>query len=100
MPNIVVALEDELKERMDRLPWVNWSELAREVAFKREIFESFIRTGKLSDDEQSFCERIDWYPVDWLPLKESFVKELRRIAKGRHSKPMTAEEFTKWCNAL
>jgi len=100
MPNIVVAVEDEVKERMDRLPWVNWSELAREVALKREIFESFVRTGKLSADEQIFCDRIDWYPVDWLPLKESFVKELKRIEKGRHSKPMTADEFKKWCDEL
>lgn len=98
MPSLVVSMEDELKERMDRIPWINWSEIAREEAFKREVFERYLETGKLSDEEQRFCDKMDWHPVDWLPLKESFIKDLKEV--GKHSKPMTAKEFKGWCDKL
>lgn len=46
---------------------------------KRDIFEEFIETGELSADDQEFCDKIDWYPVDELPLKEEYVKKLKQM---------------------
>ncbi len=94
MPSIVVSMEDESKKRLDRFPWVNWSEVSREEALKREIFETYIKTGKLSDKDMAFCDKIDWHPVDELPLKEEFVKELEK-ARKEPSKPMTVKELDK-----
>lgn len=98
MPSLIVSMEDELKERMERISWVNWSEIAREEVFKREIFERYLETGKLSGEEQRFCDKLDWHPADWLPLKKSFIKDLKEA--GKHSEPMNAREFKVWCDRL
>jgi hypothetical protein len=59
---------------------------------KRDIFDVFIKTGELSAEDQEFCDRIDWYPVDELHLREEYVKKLKQIEKGPHSR-MTLEEL-------
>ena len=60
---------------------------------KKRIFERYIKTGELSDEDWMFCERIDWHPVDELPLKESFVKELEEARDEPSGKSMTLEEL-------
>lgn len=100
MAGITLQLEAQLKSEMERFPWVNWSEIAREEVMKKEIFERFIKTGTLCRDEQEFCDKIDWYPVDELPLREEFIKELKKAKKKHATKPMTPEEFDKWCEEL
>lgn len=60
---------------------------------KKDIFERYIKTGELSDEDWMFCERIDWHPVDELPLKESFVKELEKARDEPSGKSMTLEEL-------
>lgn len=82
MPSLIVPMEDKLKSKMEHFSWVNWSEIAREEALKRELFEEYIRTGKISDQAWKFCDEIGWHPVDGLPLKKEFVKELRKRKKG------------------
>ena len=68
---------------------------------KQNIFNEFIKTRELSDVNQEFCEKIDWHPVDELPMKESFIKELQRVKKEPHTGPIrTPEEFNEWCNSL
>lgn len=86
MPSIIVPMEDELKERLDKFPMINWSEVAREISLRREIFETYIKTGIISDKDWKFCEKIDWHPVDWLPLKEGFIKELESAKKEQSIK--------------
>ena len=70
MVSITIPLEEDFKERLESFNWVKWSEVGREETLKREIFDSFIKTNKLSESDQEFCEFIDWHPVDKLPLKE------------------------------
>ena len=94
MPSLIVALEDKEAEMLERFPWVNWSELAREAANKRRIFEGFIKTRKLSSEDQKFCDDSDWHPVDELPLKEEYVRKLKSIEKGPHI-PMTLDKLDK-----
>ena len=73
MATLAVSIPDELK--------------------KKDIFERYIKTGELSDEDWMFCERIDWHPVDELPLKESFVKELEKARDEPSGKSMTLEEL-------
>ena len=73
MATLTVSIPDELK--------------------KKDIFERYIKTGELSDEDWMFCERIDWHPVDELPLKESFVKELEKARDEPSGKSMTLEEL-------
>jgi len=92
MEEVVMKKEPELDAEL----------LAKAVVrlMKRAIFEEFIKTGELSAEDQEFCDRIDWYPVDELPLREEYVKKLKRIEKGPHSKTMTLEELDKWFDGL
>ena len=47
MANLSLAVPDELKAKMDKFQWINWSEVSREKAIKHENlhegFEEFNR---------------------------------------------------------
>lgn len=100
MASITLSVSEEFKDRIISFPWVNWSEISREESRKKEIFERFIKTGTLTNEDQEFCDSIDWYPVDELPLREEYVKKLKKIEKGLHSKAMNLEELDKWFDKL
>ena len=100
MASLTFALDKQLKSDMEHFSWVNWSEVNREELNKKRIFEEFIKTGNLSGDDQEFCDRINWYPIDELELKEEYIKKLKKIEKGPHSKPMSADELEKWFDEL
>ena len=61
---------------------------------KQNISERFKQTREVTDEDWEFCEAIDWHPVDELPMKESFIKELEE-ARNEPSGPMTIEELDK-----
>jgi len=82
MPGITMQVDSKFKSELEHFSWVNWSAIAREEVLKKEIFEEYIKTGKISDEDWKFCDKIDWHPVDWLPLKEEFVKKLKKVEKG------------------
>lgn len=101
MPSIIVPVSEKFREETARhLAWVNWSELSREESRMKLIFDGFLKTGKLSEEDSKFCEETDWHPVDWLPLREEFIREIKRIEKGKYSKPMNLEELKKWFEEL
>ena len=60
---------------------------------KKLIFESYIKTRDLTDEEWQFCDKIDWHPVDELPLKEEYIEKLKRIKKGKFKKYNSVGEF-------
>ena len=100
MVSITISIPDKMQSELKQFLWVSWSEIAREELLKRYIFEGFIKTGSISDAEWEFCEKIDWHPVDELPMKESFVKELEAARKASPGKAMTIVEFNKLCENL
>ena len=58
MVSVSFIISDELKEKMDKSPWINWSEVAREEAINREKlhegFEEFNRIvskSKLTEED-------------------------------------------------
>lgn len=93
MVSITVPLEEGLKERLEKFPWVNWSEVGREEVLKREIFDRYVKAGQLSGEDWEFCEKVDWHPVDELPMKEESVKRLEAAKKERSIKLKSVSEI-------
>ena len=93
MASLTLSVSSEFKNRLKTFMWVNWSEIAREETMKKLIFENYLKTGSVSDEEWEFCEKIDWHPVDELPLKEEHVKRLNKIRKGKSKKYNSVDEF-------
>lgn len=62
-------------------------------AIKKRIFESYKKTGKLNKKEQKYCEKVDWHPVDELPMKEEHIKEMKRRLKGPFIRINSIEEL-------
>lgn len=83
MASLTLSMSDEFKNKLKNFLWINWSEIAREETMKKLIFENYIKTGSITGEEWKFCEKIDWHPVDELPLKEEFKKELERRKKEK-----------------
>ena len=100
MASITLSLPDKFKAALKHFSWVNWSEIGREETMRKGIFDRFIKTGTLSEEDQEFCDSIDWYPVDELELKEEFIEELKKARKEPSGKAMTIEEFNRWCEEL
>lgn len=95
MASLTLSVSEEFKNQLKSFLWVNWSEIAREEAMKKLIFEDYIKTGDITDGEWEFCERIDWHPVDELPLKDEFKKELERRKKEKGIKFKNMAELRK-----
>lgn len=85
MPNIIISVDKALEQEMRWFPWVNWSKMAREELIQKDIFERYIKSKGVTDEDWEYCEKMDWHPVDWLPLKESFVKKLEKL---KNEKPV------------
>ncbi len=95
MASLTLSISEEMRNQLKTFLWVNWSEIAREETIKKLIFESYIKTGDLSDDEWNFCKKIDWHPVDELPLKEEFIKKMKEIKKEKSIKFKNMDELRK-----
>lgn len=95
MASLTLSVPDELKNQLKEFSWVNWSEIAREETMKKIIFENYIKTGSITDEEWEFCEKINWHPVDELPIKEEFRKKLERRKKERSIKIKSVSQIFK-----
>ena len=95
MTSLTLSVSEEFKNQLKEFLWVNWSEIAREEAIKKLIFENYIKTGSITDEEWEFCEKIDWHPVDELPLKEEFKKEMEKRRKEKGIKFKNIDELRK-----
>lgn len=83
MVSLTFSVDDKTFEKLSKFQWINWSEIAREETTKREIFERYLKTRKVTDEDWKFCEAIDWHPVDELPLKEEFIKKIKSIREEK-----------------
>jgi len=95
MASLTLSVSDEFKNKLKTFMWVNWSEIAREETMKKLIFEDYIKSGSVTDEEWEFCEKIDWHPVDELPLKEDFKKEMEKRKKEKGIKFKNIGELRK-----
>lgn len=60
---------------------------------KRDILERYKQTGAITDEDWSFCEKIDWHPADELPLREDFVESIRTARSERSVKLKSVSEI-------
>ena len=95
MASLTLSVSEELKGQLKKLSWINWSEIAREEAMKKLIFENYLKTGKVTDEEWEFCEEIDWHPVDELPLKEEYIKKMETVRKEKPIKVKSISDIFK-----
>ena len=95
MASLTLSVSEEFKHQLKEFLWVNWSEIASEETLKKLIFENYMKTGSLSDEEWEFCEKIDWHPVDELPLKEEFKRKMEEIKKEKSIKFKSVSELFK-----
>ena len=55
MPTLTLAIPKELKEDMDSIPELNWSEVAREAIAKKlaeyKLFKSIVAKSKLTEKD-------------------------------------------------
>lgn len=95
MASLTLSVTEEMKNELKSFLWVNWSEIAREEAMKKLIFENYLKMGSLTDEEWAFCDKIDWHPVDELPLKKEFKKEMEKRKKEKSIKVKSVEDIFK-----
>ncbi len=95
MTSVTLAVPEEVKNKLKEFTWVNWSEIAREETMKKIIFENYMKTGNITDEEWKFCEKIDWHPVDELPLRGDFKKEMERRRKEKSIRLRSIAELFK-----
>ena len=95
MASLTLSLSEDLKKQLKAFMWINWSEIAREETMKKLIFENYMKTGNLSDEEWDFCEKNDWHPVDELPLKEEFIKKIEAARKEKSIKVNSISDIFK-----
>ncbi|MDO8529035.1 MAG: hypothetical protein Q7S06_04065 [Nanoarchaeota archaeon] len=93
MTSLTLSVSEEFKNKLKEFLWVNWSEVAREETIKKLIFENYLKIGSITDEEWEFCEKIDWHPVDELPLKKEFIEKMKKIKRGKFNKYNSVEEF-------
>ena len=58
MVSVSFTIADELKAKMEKFPWINWSEVSREEAIKREMlhedfweFNKIVSKSKLTEKD-------------------------------------------------
>ncbi len=55
MPNVTLAVSDELKRKMDELPEINWSEVARKAIRDKveefDLFRAVVSRSRLTEDD-------------------------------------------------
>jgi len=95
MASLTLSVTEDMKNDLKSFLWVNWSEIAREETTKKLIFENYLKTGTLTDGEWEFCDKIDWHPVDELPLKKEFKKEMEKRRKEKPIKVKSVEDMFK-----
>lgn len=101
MAEVVVKVPKELKERMSKISWIDWSSVATKAISERlgdieelELERKVAEISEIAEDDDR-------------EVKASLAKEavrsteevLEELKSGKR-KPMTSEEFNNWCDEL
>ena len=80
MASVTFAVDEKLKSRLEKFPWVNWSEVARENLLFKDSLEQI--RGKLETKEEQ--EFVKW-PVELgrKAKKGRFKRMLAGLSPGR-----------------
>ncbi len=101
MSTITLSVSEELKKRMSHVDWVNWSSVARKAFEERlkdiEDLESRKKIGEISEIPEDDNREVKDSVVE--EVVRSTEKTLEELKTGK-SKPVTLDEFNKWCEEL
>lgn len=95
MASVTLSITNQFKEQLKHFQWINWSEIAKEETRKKLIFEKYLETKEVSDEDWKFCDEIDWHPVDELPIKKEYLKKLKKIKKEKSIKVNSVSDIFK-----
>ena len=95
MVSVTLSVTDVFKEQLKHFQWVNWSEIAKEETRKKLIFEKYLKTKEVSDEDWEFCDERDWHPVDELPIKKEYLEKFKNIQKEKSIKVDSVSEIFK-----
>jgi len=73
MVSVSFTIQDELRAKMEKFPWINWSEVAREEAIKRE---------KINEDFEEFNKIVSKSKL----TEEDAMKLAREVNAGMHKR--------------
>jgi len=96
MHELVVKIPEGLEREMSNADWVNWEEVAKE-AFSERVEDIKELELKMKAAEISGIPLDDNREVR-KELADDVVKSIEETL--RSEKPMTLEEFNKWCDEL
>jgi predicted CopG family antitoxin len=82
MATLTIPVDDEFYQKIQELSWIRWSRVVQEGIRKRKILEIYIRNNTISESDASFCESIDWHPVDELPVKKEVIDKIKSEDKS------------------
>ena len=98
MGTMTLSVPDVLKEEMDAVNWVNWSSVARKA------FVETLQDIKEMEAVKKAREISEIAEDDNREVRDSVVEEVVRIGEAESGKldsgerkPMTLDEFNKWC---
>ena len=95
MVSVTLSVTNYFKDQLKHFQWVNWSEIAKEETRKKIIFEKYMQTKEISDEDWKFCDEIDWHPVDELPIEPEYLEKLKKIKKERSIKVSNISDIFK-----
>ena len=73
MVSVSFTISDELKTKMEKFPWINWSEVSREEAIERE---------KINEDFEEFNRIVSKSKL----TEEDAMKLAREVNAGMYKK--------------
>jgi hypothetical protein len=101
MAAITLSVPEDLKKRMDSVDWINWSSVARKAFVEKlsdvkglETKKKIAEISEIADDDK----RVVREDVAKQVVK-SIEKTAKEVREGKR-KPMSLEQFNKWCDGL
>ena len=101
MAEEVVKIPKELQDRMSKISWIDWSSVATKAISERlgdieelELERKVAEISEIAEDDDREVKA---------SLAKAAVKSTEEVLEALKSgkrKPMTSEEFNKWCDEL
>ncbi|NQE06266.1 hypothetical protein C5S32_10395 [ANME-1 cluster archaeon GoMg1] len=101
MDELVVKVPEKLKERMSKILWVDWSSVAAKAISERlDDIEELELKRKVAEISEIAADDNREVKVSLAEEVVSSTEEVLKELKSGKRKPITSEEFNKWCDEL
>jgi len=101
MADLVVKVPEKLKEKMSKIGWVNWSSVAiKAISERLEDIEELELKRKVTEISEIPSDDDREVKASMAKAVAKSTEEVLKALKSGKRKPMTLEEFNKWCDEL